>query len=153
MGQPIFRRTSSVCSAVLVVIVLALQACATDPLNERPLPPPDVLSPETGVDVVVNAPMTYRWTAVPGAMKYEFHLFDRSNGDYSRYYFDELAPGDVCSDGVCELEVAAALPYMSGHAWRVRAGNYAGWSNWTRREFTMVEAAPANRLGVADRPQ
>lgn len=101
------------------------------------------LAPANGEELVINTATRFSWRGADDADLYEFHVFDRQSGDIERYYRRGLQARDICrtndADGpVCTIELAIALPYLDGHAWRVRAGNVAGWSSWSRDLFTMV---------------
>jgi len=82
--------------------------------------------------------VTFSWTRSDTAEHYDFHLFNATNSDISEYYYPELKPSDVCTVETCSINLTVRLPVSNRHAWRVRAGNVAGKSNWTRTIFSIL---------------
>ena len=125
--------------ALLPMLVL-LTGCSSQPYYDSPPLKPENLTPLVGADVVINAQTRFSWTAVETASHYDFHVFDRSNGDIGKYYRQAMYAADICDRDECSIEVSVALPYLDSHAWRVRAGNSAGKSQWTRSLFNLVHS-------------
>ncbi len=94
-------------------------------------------SPLVDAQIAADATQTFTWLAVEFAAAYDFHLFDRTNGDLTFVY--DINPADACVDSACSLDVLVALPVHPNHAWRVRAKNASGISGWSRSEFDVVE--------------
>ena len=109
---------------------------------------PDAIAPEVGASLVVNAPTRFSWAPAERAAHYDFHVFDRETRDITRYYRTELDAGAICTPEACAVTLPIALPYVDGHAWRVRAGNNAGKSDWTRSTFSMVNGAGVGPAGT-----
>ena len=141
----------------MALLCTGLGGCALPVAYDEPPPMPAPLSPAVGASLVVDTPTRFVWAPVKRAAHYDFHLFDRETRDIERYYRAALDPAEVCrgeagEEGAeCAVTLSVALPYLEGHAWRVRAGNNAGKSGWTRREFTMVDGAGAGP-GAVRRP-
>ena len=132
---------ASPAAAGVALLCVGLGACSLPIAYDEPPPMPLALSPAEEANLIVNAPVRFVWTAVERADHYDFHVFDRETRDISRYYRAELEPGTVCRDGECAVTLSVALPYTHDHAWRVRAGNNAGKSDWTRTRFAMVNGS------------
>ena len=111
------------------------------PAGSRAPRVPVVLAP-VGATLRADEVATFEWRASVGALGYDFHLFDAT----SRELVDDvrgLAPEDVCdASGQCSLALAPALPPAANHAWRVRATNGYGASEWTR---TVLAVVPRDR--------
>lgn len=107
---------------------------------------PVIVAPVEGSALIINAETRFEWRPAERATHYDFHLFNRQSGDIQRYYQRELSSSSVCSQDICTVLVSVALPYLPGHAWRVRAGNHVGKSTWTRTTFTMVNGGVGPRL-------
>lgn len=125
---------------LISAIVVTLMSCASRPYYETAPAKPQNLSPATGADVIINADTRFVWQASERAVDYDFHIFDRSTGDIKKYYRYALKPADICVEDECSLTVSVALPYLEDHAWRVRAGNGVGNSDWSRSLFNMVNS-------------
>ena len=110
---------------------------------------PVPVSPADAADVVANARTRFVWEPVEGAIWYDFHVFDRSSGDIGRHRMDDLRASEVCAGGRCSVETSVSLPRMRDHAWRVRAVNRSGSSDWSRSRFAMVGAGGI--AGAGDR--
>ena len=116
---------------------LMLAAAAPAP---QPPPEPSVptnLSPEVNAQIEAGATQSFSWESQTAIDAYDFHLFDKTTGDLTYTY--ELDPALICSDGQCALEAEITLPVSNDHAWRVRAINESGTSNWSRSIFHVVE--------------
>lgn len=134
--------------AGLTVLACAIAGgCAMPEWHDTPPELPEPIAPETGANLVVNAPVRFAWRPVERATHYDFHVFDRETRDITRYYRDELDAASVCTAEACSLTLSIALPYVDGHAWRVRSGNNAGKSGWTRSTFSMVNGAGVGPIG------
>ncbi len=136
------------CYAAMLVPLAILAGCAGGAVYERPPSIPINLAPAEDANIIANTETTFVWQASADAEYYEFHIFDRSTSDIQKYYMRNLSPGKVCSNGQCSITLNVALPNMKDHAWRVRAGNYVGLSNWTRYRFSMVGGNASNDLGA-----
>ncbi len=125
---------------VLILVFSALLgSCAGNDYPEaRPITPTPV-SPIDGIDIPVGTEMEFVWTATPRASGYQFHLFNRNNGDIDQYGMRNLRSSQVCAAERCSVVVKVELPINFHHAWRVRAMNAQGFSGWTRRVFDVVE--------------
>ena len=119
--------------------LLAIGAgCAGGPVYESPPQTPVNLSPIEAADIGINTETTFVWQASRDAQYYEFHIFNNENNDIEQYARRNLRANDVCQGDQCSVTLSVALPFKKDHAWRVRAGNYEGLSNWTRTRFNMV---------------
>ena len=107
----------------------------------RPAVPVNV-SPAVGADVQEGAEVTFFWLYDPSVESYDFHLFDRVSSEAVDFVYD-LQPDEVCSADQCRFTTEITLPVGDNHAWRVRAGNAAGKSNWSRNVFNVVSDLPA----------
>jgi len=139
---PMLRHRS--CALVTGLCLFALQSgCALPRHATEPPVRPVTLAPAAQSVLSVGQPTRFSWRAVAGASRYEFHVFDRASGDIERHYLRDLRRADICRieglspDPVCAVEVVLRLPVLDDHAWRVRAGNAAGWSAWTRDLFSL----------------
>ena len=130
------RKSDWVLMAVLVVLV----GCATEPYYEAAPINPINVAPSEDVNISVNARTTFSWLATENTQFYEFHIFNQVTKDTTQYRHDKLEVESVCSEGRCSLTLNVDLPISDGHAWRVRAGNNAGLSEWNRTRFNMIEA-------------
>ncbi len=123
-----------------VIALLAIGGCASEPFYDAaPIVPANV-SPVEEADIQKNARTTFIWRASDTALYYEFHIFNQSTKDIQQYYRSNLQASDVCNGGSCQLTMNVDLPVIEDHAWRVRAANNAGFSNWSRTRFNMVGA-------------
>jgi len=125
---------------VFVLVLFALLAsCASSNYPEaRPITPTPV-SPSNGVDIVVGSEIEFVWSASVRASSYQFHLFNRNNGDIDQYGMRNLRPSQVCAADRCSVKIKVELPINFHHAWRVRAMNLQGPSGWTRSIFNVIE--------------
>lgn len=132
------------------VVVSLTTGCASGPVYDSPPLPPTNVSPVESTDIVVNAQTTFVWLASDTAEYYEFHIFNNETNDIEQHARRNLRADSVCQGAQCSLTMSVALPIKKDHAWRVRAGNYAGLSGWTRTRFNMVEsvASAANVPGI-----
>ncbi|MEE9336173.1 MAG: hypothetical protein V3U65_18960 [Granulosicoccaceae bacterium] len=126
--------------AVFILLLSTLLAsCASGEYYEaRPITPTN-LSPAVSSDITVGAETEFVWTAVSRADRYQFHLFNRNNGDITQYYMENLSASQVCAADRCSVVVKVELPANINHAWRVRAMNNQGASVWSRSMFNLVE--------------
>jgi len=146
----LIRKPFQLVAGFISLVVLA--GCAAGPVYERAPSIPINLIPANDENVVANTETTFVWQESDEAEYYEFHIFDRSTGDIQKYYQRNILPRNVCSDGQCSITLNVSLPSMKDHAWRVRAGNYAGLSNWTRHRFSMVDSSTSSELGAPREP-
>ena len=124
------------CIALIPLMLLA--GCASNRWYDNPPPMPVPVSPTPKAALGPNPQVTFTWKPSDTATGYDFHIFNSENSDIDRYMKRNLAPGDVCRDGLCTLSLALSLPESERHAWRVRAVNNAGASSWTRNLMTWV---------------
>jgi len=126
---------------------VALISCASAPYYRDAPDMPAIVAPVGGSALILNADTRFEWRPGERGSPYDFHVFNRRTGDIERYFMREMPSADICSETICSVTLSLALPYMSGHAWRVRAGNHAGKSTWTRKMFSMVNGglAPASQ--------
>ena len=137
-----------VCRSALIVLCGVLCAgCGLLPERVGPPALPVTVQPAEGAELVANARTRFVWRPVPGADRYDFHVYDRETRDISRYGRDDLRARDVCDDETCSIVLSVSLARMKDHAWRVRATNRAGRSEWSRTRFAMVDVG-----GVAADP-
>ena len=107
----------------------------------RPTIPVNV-SPAVGSDVQEGAEVTFFWLYDPLVESYDFHLFNRLSSEAVEFVYD-LKPDEVCSADQCRFTKEITLPVGDNHAWRIRAGNSAGRSDWSRNVFNVVSNLPA----------
>ena len=125
----------------LISLLFMLFSCATEPYYEAaPLTPTNV-SPVEDIEISVNASTTFTWLPTENTQYYEFHIYNQKTKDTVQYLHDQLLEANICQEGRCSLTLNVDLPTVEGHAWRVRAGNNAGLSEWNRTRFNMVEAS------------
>lgn len=121
----------------------------------RPLKPVN-LSPEVGADFNAGATVEFVWQFDPVVSAYDFHVFNRNTSEAVDFVYD-LLPTDVCEADTCSFTAEVTLPIGENHAWRIRAGNASGKSDWSRSIFNVVEVvsdppatpileAPANQI-------
>ena len=108
--------------------------------EDAPLTPAN-LSPDVGADVVANQIAIFSWVHDPQVSVYDFHFFNNEPGDERGElpFILDISPRDICANGVCEFSTLVNLPLYTQHAWRVRATNSKGRSNWSRSTFNAVE--------------
>lgn len=130
-------RLNRIASVVLMPLILSM-GCASGPVYDlAPLPPVN-MTPIVLTDIAVNAQTTFVWRSSENTNYYEFHIFNNETNDIEQYARRNLGESSVCVEGRCSVTLNVALPVKKDHAWRVRAGNNAGLSNWTRTRFNMV---------------
>ncbi len=95
---------------------------------------------EPAVDTMIasGTPVRFVWRASDTAEHYDFHIFDRTTTDIKKYYRKALKPASVCAATICSLTMTVSMPVDNGHAWRVRAYNSAGNSEWSRTVFRIA---------------
>lgn len=101
---------------------------------------PAVPSPvrPAGIDVKAQTLVEFVWRNIDGATGYDFHLFDAINTEMVDP-LNDLPATVVCQGGnLCRIIRAVELPPSTAHAWRIRAVNENGRSEWTRTEFKVV---------------
>ncbi len=129
---------------VVPALLAVLVSCATEPYYEvAPISPTNV-SPGDDVNIGVNAETTFTWLPTENTQYYEFHIYNQKTKDTTQYLHDNLQVGQICLEGRCSLTLNVDLPMSKGHAWRVRAGNNAGLSEWNRTRFNMISASTAS---------
>lgn len=121
-----------------VPLMVLIAGCATGVEYDAPPSAPVNVSPVEQSDMLVNTRTTFVWQASANASYYEFHIYNNANSDIEQYARRDLLASSVCQNGRCSVTLSVALPYKKDHAWRVRAGNNAGLSVWTRTRFNMV---------------
>ena len=104
---------------------------------QRPNKPVNV-SPEVNVDVNEGAMVEFVWQFDPAVTGYDFHVFNRNSSQAVDFVYD-LLPDDVCESDSCSYITPVTLPVGDNHAWRVRAGNGSGKSDWSTSFFNVVE--------------
>lgn len=116
---------------------LVIEAPPTQEKPDVPVP----IAPSAGADIIVNQTETFTWVRDPQASSYDFHFFNNQPGDDrgALPFILDLYAQDICDAQICEFSTTVNLPIYTQHAWRVRAGNAAGKSNWSRRTFNGVE--------------
>lgn len=126
------------CLLSLAAATLFLGGCASRPYFDAPPLMPEPLEPVVDTVLVNGAPVRFVWRETPNTEFYEFHIFDRTNSDITRYAQAQLKPSSVCGGGICSLTTILSMPIDAGHAWRVRATNNAGFSSWSRSIFAVA---------------
>jgi len=134
---------SRVSGWVVIALLVMLASCATEPYYEAAPITPVSTSPSDDVEIGVNAQTTFVWLPTENTQFYEFHIYNQITKDIKQYSRTRLLDNAVCRDGLCRLTMNVDLPKAKGHAWRVRAGNNAGLSEWNRTRFNMVDASTA----------
>jgi hypothetical protein len=90
-----------------------------------PPPPPDLLSPGTAI--------TFKWGAADRATKYQLQVSTSSS--FATTVFD----ADVGNNTSLEVTgLSLGTPYY----WHVRAGNNAGWGDWSTTRSVTVNQVP-----------
>lgn len=108
---------------------------------EEPIAVPGIpqnLSPMVSAEVNETDTVTFTWLEEPLADSYDFHLFERIESNAIEFVYDML-PEAVCSAGICSVTRLLTLPVADGHAWRVRARNESGVTDWSRSVFNVIE--------------
>jgi len=126
---------------VLTALLAMLASCATEPYYEAAPTMPVNASPGEDVSIIVNAQTTFVWQPTDNTQFYQFHIYNQTNKDTTQYSRDKLLQDKVCTDGLCRLTLNVNLPLAKSHAWRVRSANNAGFSEWNRTRFSMVDAS------------
>lgn len=125
-------------SFISICAVFSLSSCASTAWYENPPGMPIVVTPELDSPFLSGQSVTFTWIGSQTAENYDFHLFNAINSDITQYYNRELKPASVCRGESCSITLSVRLPESDKHAWRVRAGNIAGKSSWTRTLFTIL---------------
>ena len=112
-----------------------------EPVTEPPETPTNIV-PEVGVELVEGRSVEFSWTETATSASYDFHFFD--NVSKALQFTNALSASDICVDGVCRLTTVVDLPVFENHAWRVRASNAAGKSNWSRSVFDVIPVPDLN---------
>lgn len=99
---------------------------------------PENLSPEVDAQIVQGSETRFVWKAQEDVDSYDFHLFNRLDGDTVLNSRDEIPADEVCRDDECSISLEVMLPADDAHAWRVRAVNAEGKSGWSRSLMTVV---------------
>jgi len=130
-------------------VLFILASCATEPYYEAAPVTPTNVSPDEDVNISANASTTFTWLSTENTQYYEFHIYNQNTKDTTQYLHDQLQEASICQDGRCSLTLNVDLPTSKGHAWRVRAGNNAGLSEWNRTRFSMIKASTSTE-SIAD---
>jgi len=130
-------------------MLAVLAGCATGPDYDSAPATPLNISPLEESDVVINTETTFVWQATENTSFYEFHIFNNANKDIEQHARRNLRPGTVCDNDQCSVTLSVALPFKRDHAWRVRAGNNAGMSTWSRTRFNMIGSGTGADSGNA----
>lgn len=125
---------------------IALVSCATTPWYDTPPRMPVVITPEVGVPFLSGENVTFVWSSSDTAEHYDFHLFNATNSDIDEYFNRDLDPASVCDGDTCSITLTVRLPESDRHAWRVRAGNVAGNSSWTRTLISIVPSIDSSTI-------
>lgn len=125
------------CRLLSVLLFVAVTGCASTPWYDSPPPMPEAIGPQSGSTLSAGEPVEFLWTQTPDTEFYEFHVFNAQNSDIQRYMKTDLRPSDICDGAYCRVDLYLSLPASERHAWRVRSGNIAGKSAWTRSLFTF----------------
>ena len=126
----------------VVVPTLFLSACAiaTELYEPTPLPPvpfmPVPVAPAEGIELSQFEEVVFSWQATEHAERYEFHVFNSLTKDTKRYMLIGLKPSETCINDICSVSLRLEMPESTRHAWRVRAINESGASQWTRKLFS-----------------
>lgn len=125
---------------VLPAVFLSACAIATELYEPTPPPPvpymPEPVAPAEGIELSQFDEVVFSWRASQHADRYEFHVFNAINKDTQQYFLRDLRPKDNCINDICSISIKLNLPESERHAWRVRAVNESGASQWTRKLFT-----------------
>jgi len=128
----------TVWARLLMLACTGAVGCATPEWHDTPPGMPAAIAPGVGAELVAGAPVRFSWTPAERATHYDFHVFDRESGDIMRHDRSALDARTACDADECAVTLPITLSEIDGHAWRVRAGNVAGKSGWTRSIFSMV---------------
>jgi len=116
---------------------MVITACSTRTVYDSPPATPLTVFPAEAQQISRGQMVRFVWRMTADTQSYDFHLFDRTSGDITRYAQSSLSPQRICREGACSIEVVVNLPVDKGHAWRVRATNSAGSSAWSRTVFAV----------------
>lgn len=97
-----------------------------------------MLSPEADSQFLSGESVLFRWSRTEAAEHFDFHIFNVTNSDITQYSYQQLKSVNVCVGETCSISLSVRLPESDKHAWRVRAGNIAGKSDWTRTLFSIM---------------
>lgn len=97
---------------------------------------PEVISPPSAAELGNVSTVEFIWHATQQTESYEFHIFNAQTSDIKTYMRTNLKAETICRDELCSITLTLSLPESNRHAWRVRSTNVAGWSAWTRRQFS-----------------
>ncbi len=100
---------------------------------------PENVNPAIGAEVVRDTDVTFVWEPAPNATTYEFHVFDGANSAITASATG-IDPAASCNSEQCSWTMPVTVPAATNHAWRVRARNSLGASNFTRSLFSVIEA-------------
>ena len=124
-------------TATAITTIVVREPQVVEPVIKSPIIPTAVF-PEQDALVFANSSVEFQWEADATIDTYDFHFFD---GVTSRTlpFITNLSAAELCSDTLCSLSLPIELPLGGVHAWRIRARNSAGLTNWTRHRFTVLE--------------
>ncbi len=97
---------------------------------------PENISPAVGAQLFASSDQVFTWTHSASASSYDFHFFDSFSGEQT--YITGLDASSLCDATLCEFSTLVDLPIGNEHAWRVRAINGIGRSEWSRSVFSVV---------------
>lgn len=133
------QRKAGLYLLLTAITVLALSGCATRTFYDAPPPMPIPVEPAVDSVLANGVPVRFVWQASRDTDYYEFHIFNRLTSDISQFYRSNLLPASVCGGGLCALTMTFSMPLSDSHAWRVRAVNNAGFTDWSRSIFENTE--------------
>lgn len=122
---------------VSVAMLLITTSCVSTDWYESPPVMPQAISPVIHAEKLAGQLVKFEWSRTESTEYFEFHIFNGESTDIAQYMTLNLLPKRICNEQTCSLTLSLDLPVSERHAWRVRSGNMAGLSTWTRSLFTV----------------
>ncbi len=111
---------------------------AVEPVYETPVVP-ELLTPENMTLVETGDTVKFTWTKSLTASAYELEIVDPANP--AQDVVSAFKRDSSCGSEQCTLYIDIDLPLSNTYEWKVRAINAAGGSDYSMRNFSVIEPA------------
>ncbi len=140
------RRTIAAATAVSTLLALSVAGVKAAP-QAGGLPAPEPLAPGAHATL----PVTFDWTAVPGAQWYDIEVYDfgtQQTSDFAR-------PAIASSYGIAFAVIPNGYLLQDGHTygWHVAACNAEGCGHFSPASQFVVDGYPGSVSGSVSAPQ
>lgn len=95
------------------------------------------ISPEVDDEINEGATVEFVWQYDDAVDIYDFAVFDKTQSKDVGHIYGML-PEDICDAALCRFNTELLLPVANDHAWRIRARNSSGVSDWSRSVFDVI---------------